>query len=52
MALLSINIKIQYPRNKLTPYKSPVLWKTQPNLFQNYANWNTRNETVFKRTYV
>ena len=28
------------------------MWKTEPKLFQNYTNWNTRQEAVFKRTYL
>ena len=50
MSLLSTNLKIQYPRNNLIQNKSPIWWKTEPKLFQNYANWNTRQKTVFKPT--
>ena len=52
MPLLSKNVKMQQPRNKLILYKSPVLQKLQPNLFQNCANWKTRQETIFKRNFV
>ena len=52
MPLLSRNLKIQHPRNKLIPYKSPALWKTQANLFQNFPNWNTGREHVFKPNCV
>ena len=48
MPLLSRNLKIYFPRNKLIPYKSRVLWKTQRKLFQNCAKLNTRQETAFK----
>ena len=50
--LLSKNVKIEYLRNKLMKYKSPVLWKMQPNLLQNCANWNTRKEKVLKPNSV
>ena len=50
--LLSRSLKREYPRNKLTPYKSPVLWKMQRKLFQNSAKLNTRQETVFKPNCV
>ena len=46
MPLLSRNCKIQYPTNKLIPYKSPALCKTQPNLLENCAHWNSKEETV------
>ena len=52
MLLLFRNLKIQYPRNSLIPFKSPVLWKTQPKLFQNCASRNTRQKTVFKPNCV
>ena len=39
MPLLSRNCKMQYPTNKLIPYKSLVLQKMQPNLFQTCASW-------------
>ena len=52
MPVLSRNLKIQHPRNKLIPYKSPALWKTQANLFQNFPNWNTGREHVFKPNCV
>ena len=44
--------KKQSPRNKLIPCKFLVLWKTQQNLFQNCANWKTRQETAFKTNCV
>ena len=46
------SLKLQSPRNKLIPCKSLVLWKMQPNLFQNCAHWNTRLETAFKPNCV
>ena len=52
MSLLSKNLKIQYSRNKLIPYIFPASWKTQTKLFQNCANLNTRQETVFKPNFV
>ena len=51
MSLLSRNLKLQNPIEKLTPYKFPVLCKAEPFLYQNYANWNTGSKTVFKSTY-
>ena len=35
MALLSINLKIKYLRNKLILYKCLILWKTQPKHSEN-----------------
>ena len=52
MPLLSRNLKIQNLINKLILYKSTVLCKTQENLFQNYASFNSERKAVFKRTYV
>ena len=46
------SMKVQSPRNKLILCKYLVLWKTQPNLFQNCANWKTRQETAFKTNCV
>ena len=48
MSLLSTNLKTQYPRDNLIQNKCSIWWKTEPKLFQNYANWNTRQKTVFK----
>ena len=36
--LLSRNLKIQYLRNKLIPYKCLVLWKTKEKVFQDCVN--------------
>ena len=52
MPLFSRNLKIHFPRNKLIQYKSCVLWKTQPKLFQNCAKLHTRQKTVFKPNFV
>ena len=52
MPLLSRNLKIHFTREKLIPFKSCVLWKTQPKLFQNCGKLNTRQETVFKPSCV
>ena len=52
MTVLSRNLKIQYPKEKPIPYKSPVLSKRQPNLFQNCRNLNTTQETIFKANCV
>ena len=42
MFLLSRKLKIQYPRKMLICYKSPVLCKTEPSLFQSCANWTNK----------
>ena len=52
MPLLSKSLKIQYPRNKPIPYKFPALWKRQAKLYQNCANLNTKQDTVFKANFV
>ena len=49
---MSRNLKLKYRRNKLITKKCPVFWKTQPNLFQNCENLNTRQGTVFKPNCV
>ena len=36
--LLPRNSKLNYPTNKLVPYKCSLLWKTQSKLFQICAN--------------
>ena len=50
--LLSRNLKLIYPRRKLFPCKCPILWKTQPKLFQICTNWINNHKTVFKLNYV
>ena len=47
VSLLSRNLKLNYPRNKLIPYKSPILWKTQPKLFQICGN-RTKSKNRFE----
>ena len=49
MPLMSRNLKIRYPREKLIPYESPVLWKTQPNLFESCANWTNKQKPFSKQ---
>ena len=50
--LLLKNLKLNYPRNQLIPYKCIILWKTQPKIFQICADWTTRQKAVFKPNYV
>ena len=47
MPLLSWNLKIQNLINKLIPYKSPVLWKVQPNLFFKTTQVGTLGKKLF-----
>ena len=49
MALLWRLWNIQYPRNKLIPYKSRVMWKTQPKLFEKCANYNIKDKKPFSK---
>ena len=50
--LLSINLKLNYLRNKLVPHKCPIFWKTQRKPFQICANSTNRLKSVFKLNYV
>ena len=50
ISLSSRNGKIKYPRIKLIPYKSPILWKTQPSLFQNCANLTNKQKPLSNQT--
>ena len=45
-----LEITVPERREKLIRYKSPVLSKRQPNLFQIYANWKKKQKPFSKQT--
>ena len=52
MPLLSRNLKIQYPREKLIPYKSLCIVEKGTKLISNLRKYDKQTKTVFKANYI